>query len=533
MIDVAGKLLILFLFVFPIGISAQVNCVSPDRIQALRAELASKKAFESNNGLKKEIKNLRASYSKWSVDKAVNRSLTSEKGDDSPKDSVKTVSRLCSIINTQPWPSIDTVGAEGASDWLYLIKNYFTFDSQLKLMPVISEAIKNNAVEKDNDLASFIDRIRLRVGLGQLFGTQASMKDEFLVLAPLQSEQNVDKWRAEYHLQPLRDYIRNLELSFGVVLIKSTAKPTTASLPKSVTDLKGTKADDLVQSTAAEEEVLRIDTSIVTLDATVYGLLQSGLKKEEFKLYDDGVPQEITFFASVEAPFDLVLLLDLSGSTANQVDLIRKTTKKFIEMKRNADRISLITFAYNPIVVSPLESDRTLLLDRVSKIDDSGGSNVWDALSFSIDGLIKTSAPGRRKAVIFMTDGADNALMSRPNMGSKMLFAELLEQVRVAGISVFPIYLDTEGPGQSSIYADARRTLKLLADESGGTYFSAKDIGDLNTVYERVMQDIGSVYSLGYSPSTEKPDGSWHTLKVEIPSRPAIKVRTRSGYYSK
>ena len=529
------RFFILFLTVTaPFAVKAQLNCVSAGRIQGLREALAAGRDIQPNPALQKELKDLKSKHLKWFQETAFDRSRISGQTF-LPKDSQKTIDKMCTILNEQPWPSTATVGAEGAANWIYLIKNYFPFDTQLKLMPVIAQAIKSKAVKKDNDLASFIDRIRLRVGLAQLFGTQAAPQDKFLVLAPLQSEQNVDKWRAEYGLPPLRDYLRSLELNYGTVLLKSVPKPASVKPTSNATDPDPMRSSDVVQTETPDDEILKVETSIVTLDATVYGLSQTSLKKTDFKLFEDGKPQEIIFFASVEAPFDIVLLLDLSGSTANQVDLIRKTTRKFIEVKRDADRISIVTFAYHPTVVSPLESTRSKLLESVSKIDDSGGSNVWDALKFSLDSLGKTSEAGRRKAVVIMTDGADNALMFRPNIGSQILFSEMLEAVKNAGVSVFPIYLDTEGPGQASerIYADARRTLKLLADESGGSYYAAKDVGDLSTVYERVMQDIGSVYSLGYTSTNDKHDGSWRTLQVEIPGKPDMKVRTRPGYYAK
>jgi Ca-activated chloride channel family protein len=103
---------------------------------------------------------------------------------------------------------------------------------------------------------------------------------------------------------------------------------------------------------------------------------------------------------------------------------------------------------------------------------------------------------------------------------------------------IVPIYLDTEHDEHGSydwtgrVYANARRTLNLLADESGGLYYKAKKIEDLNGIYEQVIQDLGKVYSLGYRSSRPQRDGTYRTVKVEIADRPELKARTRPGYYA-
>src|SRR6185295_15767071 len=102
---------------------------------------------------------------------------------------------------------------------------------------------------------------------------------------------------------------------------------------------------------------------------------------------------------------------------------------------------------------------------------------------------------------------------------------------------VIPIYLDTESSVRQSgynarTYESARRTLALLADESGGLYYKAQRIEDLNGVYEQVINDLGKVYSLGYKPANEKRHGSWRTLKIEVANHPDLVTRARPGYYA-
>jgi len=162
---------------------------------------------------------------------------------------------------------------------------------------------------------------------------------------------------------------------------------------------------------------------------------------------------------------------------------------------------------------------------------------LWDALKFTLDHVVGPPTLGRRRAVVLMTDGVDNAL-GGGGEGSEISFADLLETVRKNDELIIPIYLDTERDREylngylKRIYENARRTLALLAQESGGPYYTARKIGDLNGVYDQVMNDLGKVYSLGYKPTNEKRDGSWRAVKVQIPNRPDVSARFRPGYYA-
>ena len=137
-----------------------------------------------------------------------------------------------------------------------------------------------------------------------------------------------------------------------------------------------------------------------------------------------------------------------------------------------------------------------------------------------------------------MTDGVDNALGGSSGSGSAISFADLLEAVRKNDELLIPIYLDTESDNDflSSFgrrtYENARKTLALLAQESGGLYYTARKIEDLNGVYDQVINDLGKVYSLGYRPTNEKRDASWRTVTVAMPSHQDLKARARPGYYA-
>ena len=228
------------------------------------------------------------------------------------------------------------------------------------------------------------------------------------------------------------------------------------------------------------------------------------------------------------------MLLDLSGSTEGKLELIRTATNRFIRSKRAFDKVAIVAFAEKITVVSPLTEDQDKLLESVKTMNEKGNSRVWDALKFTLDNIFEVKTPQRRRAVVFLTDGVDNSLYG-DNRGSKISFADLFETVKTSETSVFPIYLDTEGryPGVDEAYKHARSTLSLMSRETGGHYYEAKAIEDLERVYGQVLNDLSRIYTIGYIPTNEKRDGAWRNVRVAVPGRPALTVKTKSGYYAK
>ncbi|MFN6962142.1 MAG: VWA domain-containing protein [Pyrinomonadaceae bacterium] len=523
--------------------AAQQPCISDARVAELKRQIESGSPQQADAALREEIVAIRSALTQRSLQRASaggsrDRALGSTPDPKVDKLLDTAPQRVCEMLNSEAgWPTRELVGDDGASAFIGLVRNFLPVTLQQALAPVVSVGVERGSIARDGELAALIDRLRVAAGRPQIFGTQAEPRDGFLVLYPLVSDSRVDAWRRDHGLPPLAEYIRQLQRTFRMPVIRSRSaqadRPAaqTQQLPSAAAGSGLLPAGGI----DGEGDVVRIESSLVSVDVTVAGPVSAELAREDFRIYEDGVEQEITSFGAADAPFDIVLLLDLSGSTADQLGLIKKTTRRFIEMKRAVDRVAIVTFTGRQTVVSPLESDRKKLLDSLDKIKDSGSSRVWDAMNFAIELLERGSTTGRRKALVAMTDGADNSLLYEPGFGSDILFADLVEAVRHSSVAIFPIYLDTEGPGELStrVYGDARRTLRLLADESGGTYHTAKNLGQLRQVYERVLGDVGRTYSLVYQPTNPRRDGTWRTITVELPARPGLRVRARRGYYAK
>jgi VWFA-related protein len=293
-----------------------------------------------------------------------------------------------------------------------------------------------------------------------------------------------------------------------------------------------------------EIETIRVDTELVNLNVSVLSRDThhpvGELGREDFAVFENGAPEEISFFASASTPFDLVLLIDLSGSTADKLDLVRKSAIRFVEAARPADRIGVVTFTDQPFVVSMLTNDRKQLTERIKKIEKPrGGTNFWDALGFVLKNFYGTKDATRRQAVVVMSDGVDNALPDVPGAGSTISYEELLETIRMSEAIVIPIYLDTEREmikqhrAIAASYQIARRQLGEIARESGSLFYNARKLEDLKDVYEQVIRDLGTVYSIGYHPVNKSRDGSWRNVAVRLVNRPELAARTRRGYYAK
>ena len=350
----------------------------------------------------------------------------------------------------------------------------------------------------------------------------------------------IKKQKAESRRQQVAGVIFSRLLPSAFCLLLSAFSPS----PVLAQDDPPPPPPPVAQERTDGVETIRVDTELVDLNVSVFNrdpkTAIAQLGQNDFTVLENGTPEEISFFASADSPFDMVLLLDLSGSTADKLDLVRKSSIRFVEAARPTDRISIVTFTDRTFVVSPPTTDRRQLVERIKKIEKpSGGTNFWDAVRFVLNNLLGTRSHGRRQAIVVMSDGVDNALPDVPGPGSDTTFEQLLETVKMSDAIVIPIYLDTEREmvkkhlATENSYAMARQQLSELAGESGSLLYHARKIEDLNGVYEQVIRDLGTVYSIGYHPTNKQRDGSWRTVSVQLVNHPELEARTRRGYYAK
>jgi VWFA-related protein len=308
------------------------------------------------------------------------------------------------------------------------------------------------------------------------------------------------------------------------------------------TKAAGTPAPPLDAQEIGEGDVIRVDSQLVTLNVSVIdrntnrGLL--GLTKSDFKLFENGAEQQILQFDSSSAPFDLLLVIDLSGSTREVVKLIRAAALRFVQAARPSDRIGVITFAAQPALVSPLTEDRQLLRERITEMNTLGGdTKLYDAADFALSQTLNNSKNPRRTAVIVMSDGLDGNIPGVQGEGSRLPYTDLLNRVREFDGVLYTLWLNTEYEALSPLDTQPEAfdagydRMKELADTGGGVFYEVERLDDLAGAYERVVADLGTVYSLAYRPTDKSRNGKWRAIRVNI-ARPAAVARGKHGYYA-
>lgn len=294
-----------------------------------------------------------------------------------------------------------------------------------------------------------------------------------------------------------------------------------------------------------EDEVVRVESDLVTLNVSVVerasGRGLRGLTASDFRVYEDNVEQTVEHFETAEAPFDLLLLLDLSGSTARVTDTIRAAARRFVDATRPQDRVGVIAFAGEVAVVSPLTSDRPQLrssLDRLSP--PKGDTRLHDSLSYALDFLERGADPARRRALIVMSDGLDSTLPNVTGVGSRVSYEEIRSRVQEFDGVVYAVWTNTEyyeafSPEdiQPETYDLAHGRMSGLAEAGGGLFYEVEKLEDLAGAYERVVADLGTVYGLTYRPTNKRRDGTWRAIKVRLPRRTDAVARGRRGYFAK
>jgi VWFA-related protein len=293
----------------------------------------------------------------------------------------------------------------------------------------------------------------------------------------------------------------------------------------------------------SEGDVIRVEAQLVTLNISVIdrgtnrGLV--GLGQSDFKLFEDGQEQNIVQFESSNAPFDLVLLIDLSGSTRDVVKLIRAAAVRFVEAARPADRIGIITFAGQASVVSTLTADRDLLRQRVETIDTArGDTKLYDATNFAMDEVLKQAKKSRRTAIVLMSDGLDGTIPGiSGQQGSLTPYKDTLHNIQEFDGVLYTLWLNTEYEAMSPLdtqpeaFDTGRERMKEMAEVGGGVFYRVERLTDLAGAYEQVVADLGTMYSLAYRPSNNVRDGKWRAIRIGVNRTNAV-PRGKRGYYA-
>ncbi len=263
----------------------------------------------------------------------------------------------------------------------------------------------------------------------------------------------------------------------------------------------------------------RSGTKVVSLYATVTeaGRLVPDLTREDFEVFDNGKPQDLTVFTSEVLPITVVVMLDTSGSMTGNMDMLKRGAEQFCLRLLKEDRARLGDFNDKIQFLSPLTGDRDELLASVADIDFGYPTRLYDAIAAGLDEL--KGIEGRRIVLVF-TDGDDTASRTR--------FGTVLDRAQTEEVMVYAIGLAGEDVinGQR-IRTRPDRSLKTLAAETGGGYFELSRADQMTSTFTRVAQELHSQYLLGFPQ--EARDGKAHKLDVRV-KKPGMTARARKSY---
>ena len=349
--------------------------------------------------------------------------------------------------------------------------------------------------------------------------------------------------------------------------VYATPPKLEGALPRSspetpVNATSSTSLDDPEE--VGEGDVVRIDTSLVTVPVSVLdkdGRFISDLRREQFKVFENGVEQKIAHFESTEKPFTVALLLDTSGSTFFHLWEIKEAAINFAKQLRPQDRVLVVTFDRLVMLLTEATNDQNVVTQVIQRNAITGFSTrLYDAIDLVIKARLNKI--DGRKAIVLFSDGVDTG-------SYQATYQSTLHEVEELEALIYPIQYDTtdfvdaqtrtnttivtttiktnhlparsssraiygtpkaSGPGTAvGDYKLADQFLHQLATKTGGRLYAANDRTQLSDAFSKIAEELRHQYSLGYYPETTPQSGERRDIKVRV-DRTEVAVRARDSY---
>ncbi len=292
--------------------------------------------------------------------------------------------------------------------------------------------------------------------------------------------------------------------------------------------LAAQKPPDKAPPGKGTDYTLSVDVNLVLLHVSVFDekdQLIKGLKKEDFTVYEDKTPQELSLFREEDVPVSLGLVIDNSGSMRTKRERVNKAALTFVKTSNPQDEVFLINFNDQVYIDQEFTKSHQELTEALDVLDARGGTALFDALYLSLEHIREGKED--KKALLLISDGEDR--------DSRYKFESVLELARESPASIFVVGLfDKEGE-RSRAQKKAAKQLKELAEETGGKYYFPESADEVEAICTQAAHEIRNQYTLGYKPTNTRRDGTWRTVSVKLNSNKNSKkltARTKRGYYA-
>lgn len=278
-----------------------------------------------------------------------------------------------------------------------------------------------------------------------------------------------------------------------------------------------------------QEPTFRVNVRLVNVFSTVtdsHGAPVANLNKDNFRVLEDGVPQTISVFdKESELPLSIVLEIDTSESTHRDLKLETVSAKKFVHsIMRHVDQMSLFQITENVDQLTRFTSDMRFIDRGIDRLTPGAGTSLYDAIFLGAESLIDRQG---RKVLVLITDGGDTT--SHTDYSNALRRAQQAEAI-VYSIIVVPVEADA---GRNT---GGEHALIQISKDTGGKYYYASGIGDLDQAFRQISEELRTQYLLAYYPNRRVSDSSFRRITVEVtgkdPDGNPYQVRNRAGYYT-
>jgi Ca-activated chloride channel family protein len=280
----------------------------------------------------------------------------------------------------------------------------------------------------------------------------------------------------------------------------------------------------------AKAKEIKVDVDLALVNVTVtdpFDRLVTGLEKENFHVYEDGVEQEIVNFSSEDVPISIGVIFDMSGSMSDKVDKAREAAVQFFHTANPADEFFLVSFNDRAELTSPFTSSVDELQSRMMFTAARGRTALLDAIYLGLSEM--RGARNAKRALLIISDGGDNH--SRYNESDIKSFLKEAD-CQLYAVGIFdPMDIRSRTPEE----LQGPSLLSELTDMSGGRVFPVQNLNDLPDIAAKIGMELRNQYVVAYRPSNGSRDGTWRKIKVKLtPPRglPPLSVYAKTGYFA-
>lgn len=273
-----------------------------------------------------------------------------------------------------------------------------------------------------------------------------------------------------------------------------------------------------------------VPLNVVVTDSRQH--LVGGLLPQDFAVFEDGVRQDVTFFAAGEAPLDLALLIDTSASMQSRMPVVQQAAKGLLRTLRQGDRAMIVDVKATTRIRYGLGSDLNAADEALQSAAASGSTALYTALYVTLQELKKarraSTGQVRRQAIVVLSDGVDTA--------SLLTFDDVMTEARASSVATYTITLRgtpdalDAGRGRGRVLDDHEYGMKRLAEETGARAFFPVETRELKDIYDAIATELSHQYALAYAPPTAAASNSFRKVLVQVLDRPEFRTRTRTGY---